>query len=680
VVARLKTRRPPPLTPAAILRWCDHHRRRTGNWPTRRSGAISAAPAETWSAVDDALKRGGRGLPRGSSLAQLLAQHRGRRHFLMQPPLAIDTILKWADAHFKRSGQWPTQESGPVHGVPHESWAPIDAALRYGRRGLRGGSSLVRLLARERGRHYQAKGGPLTERQIIQWAKAFHKRSGTWPSRRTPGSVKGTSGDTWTNIDNALREGLRGLPGGTTLLMLLAKRCGMRHRKLPPRLTVKQILTWADAHRRRSGRWPSGCSGPVAGVEGETWLAIDDALRRGVRGLQGKSSLALLLEQKRGRTHHLHRPRLTVNTILAWADAHHQRTGRWPHSASGPVAGAPDEDWGNINAALFAGRRGLPDGTSLRTVLVEHRAKVDRFSGPRLTIDMILEWADSHHARSGSWPDHLSGPIPEAPGQSWNAIYHALQRGKRGLKGRSTIVSLLARHRGVRHRLHPPPLTYKQILDWADAYYQRTGDWPSRHTGPIADARGETWSHVAKAMQSGSRGLRRRSSLVKLLSQKRPDLYRRRGIPLKRSEILDWITAHHELTGALPTPQSGPVRDQPGETWAAIDASLRSASRGLRGRETLQELLDRHYVPPYPGCGEPLTEATIIRWAKEFKKRVGRQPTSKSAYTDPSRTEQWSVIDIALREGLRGLPGGSSLAKLLRDARPRTGARAPRAR
>lgn len=587
----------------------------------------------------------------------------------MQPPLAIETILKWADAHFKRSGAWPTMMSGPVRGVPDESWGPIDGALRFGRRGLRSGSSLVLLLAKHRGRHYQAKGGPITERQVIQWAQAFHRRTGRWPSRRTPGRVTRTATDTWVGLDGALRQGFRGLPGGTSLLMLLRAHCGARHRKLPPRLTIKQVLAWADAHHERSGRWPSGNSGPVRGADGESWLAIDHSLRRGKRGLPANSSLALLLEEKRGRTHILHRPRLTLEKILAWADRHHERSGRWPIAASGPVAGAPGEDWRTINNALNLGHRGLPRGGSLNKVLRTHRGKYDRYHAPRLTLNQILAWADSHHARNGEWPNHLSGPIPEAPGQNWNMIYHALHGGKRGLKGRSTITRLLVRHRGVRDRSHPPPLTYKQILGWADAHYERTGDWPSRHTGSIPESPGEKWSLVAKAMQSGSRGLRRPCTLVKLLSQKRPDLYRRSGIPLKRSEILDWIAAHHELTGAVPDPKSGPVRDQPGETWAAIDASLRSGARGLRGRQSLRELIEGHYVPPYPGCGSALTEARIIRWAESFKQRVGRLPTRTSAYTDPSRTEKWSVIDIALREGHRGLPGGSSLARLLRDNR-----------
>jgi hypothetical protein len=67
-----------------------------------------------------------------------------------------------------------------------------------------------------------------------------------------------------------------------------------------------------------------------------------------------------------------HRPSLTVEQVLAWADAHHARTGRWPNPNSGPVAGAPGEDWGDIDMALYAGYRGLPGGSSLFRLLAAH--------------------------------------------------------------------------------------------------------------------------------------------------------------------------------------------------------------------------------------------------------------------------------------------------------------------
>jgi hypothetical protein len=64
-------------------------------------------------------------------------------------------------------------------------------------------------------------------------------------------------------------------------------------------LWLEQILSWADAHRARLGSWPSGKSGPVAGVPGLTWSAIEDALRRGYRGMPGGDSLARLLNRHR---------------------------------------------------------------------------------------------------------------------------------------------------------------------------------------------------------------------------------------------------------------------------------------------------------------------------------------------------------------------------------------------
>jgi hypothetical protein len=63
---------------------------------------------------------------------------------------------------------------------------------------------------------------------------------------------------------------------------------------------VAQILAWADEHHRRTGGWPSADSGPVAGAPGESWRALNSALRDGFRGLPGGDSLASLLRRERG--------------------------------------------------------------------------------------------------------------------------------------------------------------------------------------------------------------------------------------------------------------------------------------------------------------------------------------------------------------------------------------------
>jgi hypothetical protein len=140
----------PPLTIEEILNWVDAYRQREGRWPKRASGTVLEAPGETWGSLNDALYRGSRGLPDKSSLARLLAQYRGVRNQRERPRLTIRKILKWANEHRARTGTWPTTRSGAIEGVALETWHGIDQALRNGYRGLSGGTTLSRLLARYR--------------------------------------------------------------------------------------------------------------------------------------------------------------------------------------------------------------------------------------------------------------------------------------------------------------------------------------------------------------------------------------------------------------------------------------------------------------------------------------------------------------------------------------------------
>ena len=93
----------------------------------------------------------------------------------------------------------------------------------------------------------------------------------------------------------------RGLPAGSSLARLLAERRRARNRKGLPRLTIKQIHGWARTYRSATGRWPTAESGPIteAPAPGETWAAIDRALRRGHRGLPEGLSLARVLRTGR---------------------------------------------------------------------------------------------------------------------------------------------------------------------------------------------------------------------------------------------------------------------------------------------------------------------------------------------------------------------------------------------
>jgi hypothetical protein len=248
---------------------------------------------ESWRRIDRALRDGDRGLPVGDSLPRLLARERGARNHKALPPLDEQEILAWVKDHKARNGTWPNLHSGPISTAPGETWAAIEAALHDGGRGLPGGSSLGKLLAQRLGARTKAGVPKLTVRLILRWADEHHARTGHWPHTGS-GSVQVAPGEHWKAIDTALRLGVRGLPGGSSLPRLLARRRGARNRAAPPRLSVAEILRWAEAHRSRTGRWPTGESGEVVEAPGETWKGVEMALFKGRRGLPGGLTLARL--------------------------------------------------------------------------------------------------------------------------------------------------------------------------------------------------------------------------------------------------------------------------------------------------------------------------------------------------------------------------------------------------
>ena len=218
------------LTVSQVLAWADHEFQKTGHWPSCTGERVLADRTETWRNIDVALRLGFRGLPKGSSLARLLSEHRGVRNHRRLPRLTVARILTWADHEFQKTGHWPRCTDQEVLADATENWQRIDSALRHGCRGLTAGSSLPQLLASHRGARNHRALPPLTETQIVAWAEAHFRRTGEWPKYQSAGAVAEAPGQTWQAINSALQQGLRGLPGGDTLAKLLARRFGIRNR------------------------------------------------------------------------------------------------------------------------------------------------------------------------------------------------------------------------------------------------------------------------------------------------------------------------------------------------------------------------------------------------------------------------------------------------------------------
>ncbi len=292
----------PPLYVSEVLNWADAFYARHGRWPTRNDGKILGQLGLTWSAVHQALRVGGRGLPRFGSLARLLLERRDRRHKGLLPRFTIRRVLAWADAfHARTGGRWPTIKSGPIPEAPGETWRAVGKALIRGRRGLPGGSSLARLLAERRGVRNHMGLPDLTVEQVLHWADRYQRRTGQWPTVKS-GPIPGARyGETWATVTTALIDGTRGLAGYGSLARLLARERGVPNRKARPPLSEARIARWARAHRSRTGRWPGHLDGAIVGSGGETWSAVESALKAGGRGLPGGDSLYRLL-LRHGRT------------------------------------------------------------------------------------------------------------------------------------------------------------------------------------------------------------------------------------------------------------------------------------------------------------------------------------------------------------------------------------------
>jgi hypothetical protein len=157
--------------------------------------------------------------------------------------------------------------------------------------------------------------------------------------------------------------------------------------------------------------------------------------------------------------------------------------------------------------------------------------------------------------------------------------------------------------------------------------------------------------------------------------------------------ILGWADAHHAATGQWPTYRTGRVHQAPcKETWRGINLALTRGWWGLPGGQCLAWLLHEHrQVKPHvsrdgsvvqvamrrrlnaerPDGRESLTVEQILLWADQHHAATGTWPKASTAEPIPGvRGENWSTIDAALMHGRCGLPGGSSLSRLLDERRP----------
>lgn len=265
-------------------------------------------------------------------------------------PLTEELVWQWMVEHRDEHGRWPANDS--KHRSPDGSgWSAINTSLSFGHRGLPGGSSLATLRRKIMG---EKKPAPLTEEMIWKWMQAYHAEHKRWPTSVTTDITPG--GSTWNVIDNSLRTGRHGLPGGSSLAQLRRK---INKEKTPVLLTEWGVWKWMRSFYKKHGKWPTQLTTELAS-NGSTWSAVDEWLRSGRRGLPEGASLPKLRKKMLGEDP----APLTEKTVWKWMQKFREEHGRWP--TVGTRSLAPNgSTWASVDRALAKGYRGLPGGMSL---------------------------------------------------------------------------------------------------------------------------------------------------------------------------------------------------------------------------------------------------------------------------------------------------------------------------
>jgi hypothetical protein len=122
-------------------------------------------------------------------------------------------------------------------------------------------------------------------------------------------------------------------------------------------------------HKRRGTRPPRA---------GPAWTPAEDALLgtmpdAEVADRTGRTVMAVRVRRSLLGVYLRSPDRLTLDQVLARAESHFGRTGRWPSNGSGAVSEGRHLTWGGIDQALRGGFRGLPGGSSLAKLVEEYR-------------------------------------------------------------------------------------------------------------------------------------------------------------------------------------------------------------------------------------------------------------------------------------------------------------------
>lgn len=391
-----------------------------GRFPTLNDDY--ALPGLARGTIDNRLRDGHRGLPGSTSLSKWLDEAYPVERFVAS--ITSANLHAWVKGHRSaNAGAFPHIGSGTILGA-NRTWQSIHEALRDSDFPFTKCKSLSGWLDDQFPLDRRKKATLITADLIVGAVDAYRaEHRGEFPYRES-GKLGGLN-LTWTQIDNALRQ------GGKSLAKWLSKR-------YPDFVEVseRRLLAWTEDFANQNARaLPTMKSGEIAGT-GWSWLQVDRAFRSGAWRWAAVDTLSKWLD-----TAYPAERILTPENVRKWVASHIESHGTFPSSEStAPVAENSAWTWPYINATMVRGSFGWVEKCSLAAWL-DNQYPDDRMLTPRT----LHAWVTNYAAAHGLLPDrHSLEPASAGAHWNWFEVDKALQRESAGWQGRTTLADWIA--------------------------------------------------------------------------------------------------------------------------------------------------------------------------------------------------------------------------------------------
>lgn len=420
-------------------------------------------------------------------------------------------------------------------------------------------------------------------RQAVDAYRLAH--GGRFPTAYDDDALPGL---TWERIDSRLRDGHRGLPGGTSLSKWLDEAYPAERYQAP--ITSASMLAWVTAHlAANGGDFPHVASGQIPGVN-RTWMNLNDALRKRQLAFTRCSSLSAWLDEQFPLDRKKPAARLTANMILELVDGYRaEHDGAFPYRESGKVAGL-NMTWTQLDNALRQG------GKSLAKWLVKRYPDFVEVPEQRLRA-----WVDEYARESErALPTSASGEIP-GTGWTWTQVDRAFRSGAWRWSTDNSLSAWLDATFPAERILTPA-----NVRTWVENHVALHGSFPTKDSStPVAGESAWTWRRINSAMTTGSHGWSTKVTLAAWLDRQYADLRL-----LTPKNLHAWVSNYMAAHGQYPARQSlEPAAPGAHWNWFEIDKALRRESAGWHGRTTLSTWIDAHM---------PLTEVAPDECAEDL--------------------------------------------------------------